>query len=43
MTVLDLFSGIAGFPLGLEWAGFKTVAFCESDAKCRKGVIKWIG
>lgn len=36
MNVLDLFSGIGGFSLGLEWAGFKTVAFCEPDKYCRK-------
>ena len=35
MNVLDLFSGIGGFSLGLERAGFKTVAFCEIDPKCR--------
>ena len=29
MRVLDLFSGIGGFSLGLERAGFQTVAFCE--------------
>jgi len=33
--VLDLFSGIGGFSLGLERAGMETVAFCESDAKAR--------
>jgi len=34
--VLDLFSGIGGFSLGLERAGgFKTVAFCEIDPYCR--------
>jgi site-specific DNA-cytosine methylase len=27
--VLDLFSGIGGFSLGLERAGMETVAFCE--------------
>jgi len=27
--LLDLFSGIGGFSLGLERAGFETVAFCE--------------
>jgi DNA (cytosine-5)-methyltransferase 1 len=32
MNVLDLFSGIGGFSLGLERAGFKTVAFCEAGA-----------
>ncbi len=35
MNVLDLFSGIGGFSLGLERAGgFETVAFCENDPKC---------
>ena len=35
--VLDLFSGIGGFSLGLErTGGFKTVAFCEIDPYCRK-------
>ncbi len=29
MNVLDLFSGIGGFSLGLERAGMRTVAFCE--------------
>jgi len=29
MRLLDLFSGIGGFSLGLERAGFQTVAFCE--------------
>lgn len=31
MKVLDLFSGIGGFSLGLGWAGFETVAFCEIE------------
>jgi DNA (cytosine-5)-methyltransferase 1 len=35
MKVLDLFSGIGGFSLGLERAGMETVAFCEIDKKCR--------
>jgi DNA (cytosine-5)-methyltransferase 1 len=36
LTVLDLFSGIGGFSLGLErTGGFKTVAFCEIDPKAR--------
>jgi len=39
--VLDLFSGIGGFSLGLErTGGFKTVAFCEIDAFCRRVLAK---
>ncbi len=34
--VLDLFSGIGGFSLGLERAGMKTVAFCEINSFCQK-------
>jgi DNA (cytosine-5)-methyltransferase 1 len=40
MYVLDLFSGIGGFSLGLERAGMKTVAFCEIDPYCRKILAK---
>ena len=36
MKVLDIFSGIGGFSLGLERAGMETVAFCEIDPHCRK-------
>lgn len=35
MRVLDLFSGIGGFTLGLQRAGFRTHAFCELDPRCR--------
>jgi DNA (cytosine-5)-methyltransferase 1 len=35
MKVLDLFSGIGGFSLGLERAGMQTVGFCETDPYCR--------
>jgi DNA (cytosine-5)-methyltransferase 1 len=35
MRVLDLFSGIGGFSLGLERAGMRTVAFCEADERKR--------
>jgi DNA (cytosine-5)-methyltransferase 1 len=36
LRVLDLFSGIGGFSLGLErTGGFETVAFCENNAFCR--------
>lgn len=40
ILVLDLFSGIGGFSLGLERAGFKTVAFCEIDKKARQVLKK---
>ena len=40
MNVLDLFSGIGGFSLGLERAGMKTVAFCEIDPFCQKVLKK---
>ncbi|MBV8915792.1 MAG: DNA cytosine methyltransferase [Acetobacteraceae bacterium] len=36
LLVLDLFSGIGGFSLGLHWAGMRTVAFCEADPFCQK-------
>ena len=40
MNVLDLFSGIGGFCLGLERAGMRTVAFCEIDPYCRRVLAK---
>jgi DNA (cytosine-5)-methyltransferase 1 len=39
--VLDLFSGIGGFSLGLErTGGFVPVAFCEIDPFCRRVLAK---
>lgn len=40
LKVLDLFSGIGGFSLGLERAGMRTVAFCEIDPEARKVLRK---
>jgi len=40
MYVLDLFSGIGGFSLGLERSGMQTVAFCEIDPFCRAVLAK---
>lgn len=45
LRVLDLFSGVGGFSLGLErTGGFETVAFCEIDEDCRIELSKaWPG
>ena len=44
MKVLDLFAGIGGFTLGLERAGFETVAFCEIEPYAQKVLKKnWPG
>lgn len=40
LKVLDLFSGIGGFSLGLERAGMETVAFCENDIPCQEVLRK---
>lgn len=39
-THLDLFSGIGGFALAAQWAGFKTMAFCEINTFCRNVLKK---
>ncbi len=43
LTHIDLFSGIGGFTIAAEWAGFRTVAFCEKDAFCQKILQKRFG
>jgi DNA (cytosine-5)-methyltransferase 1 len=40
VRVLDCFAGIGGFSLGLERAGFETVAFCEIEPYCQKVLAK---
>lgn len=44
LKVIDLFSGIGGFSLGLESTGyFKTIAFVEKDKFCQKVLKKhWL-
>ena len=40
LRVLDLFSGIGAFSLGLERAGMRTISFCEIDPFCRRVLAK---
>lgn len=40
MNGIDLFSGIGGFSLGLEKAGFKTKLFCDNDEAAREVLSK---
>ena len=38
--ILDLFSGVGGFTLGMENAGMKTIAFCEKNKILRNHLKK---
>ena len=41
LRLLDLFAGIGGLSLGLEWSGaFQTVAYCEREPFCQKVLHK---
>ena len=40
LTHFSLFSGIGGFDLVAEWAGFKTILFVEIDPYCQKVLRK---
>lgn len=40
LKVLDIFSGIGGFSIGLENAGMETAAFCEIEAFAQDVLIK---
>jgi hypothetical protein len=35
-----LFSGIGGFALAAQWAGFRTIGFCEIDKYCQEIIAK---
>lgn len=43
MNVLDLFSGIGGFTIGLERAGLRTIAMCERDPFARAVLAQRFG
>jgi len=40
LTHIDLFSGVGGFSLAAQWAGFETIVFCENDEYCQKVIQK---
>lgn len=42
-THLDLFSGIGGFALAAQWAGFTTIGFCEKEPYAQKVLIEKFG
>ncbi|MDD9147848.1 DNA (cytosine-5-)-methyltransferase [Sporolactobacillus sp. CQH2019] len=40
MKAIELFAGIGGISLAMEWAGIETIAFCERDSYCQKVLKK---
>ena len=40
LTFFDFFSGIGGFRIGLERAGFKCVGYCDNDEYVIEAVAK---
>ena len=40
LNVLDLFSGIGGFSLGFERAGWRTIVCCEIEPSCQRVLAK---
>ncbi|KUP32860.1 DNA methylase [Bacillus halotolerans] len=40
MKSIELFAGIGGISLAAEWAGIKTVAFCERNVFCQRVLRK---
>jgi DNA (cytosine-5)-methyltransferase 1 len=43
LTHIDLFSGIGGFALAAQWAGFRTEVFCEIDKFCQEVIRERFG
>lgn len=40
MKAIELFAGIGGISLAMEWAGIETAAFCEREPFCQKVLKK---
>lgn len=40
MKAIELFAGIGGISLAMEWAGIETIAFCEREPFCQKVLKK---